>query len=115
MAARFVFAVWGLLCVALTILGGVWLYARRRGVNPDELLCARPHIVMGAAAVWGAALSVSALVWAWVETGGLRGPGWFFLPLVPLAVCLGLVLGLRQAGREHKKTHEGEVNENVQA
>ena len=109
MAARFVFAIWGLLCVALSVLGGVWLYARRRGTDPDQLLRAHPHLTVGVVAAWGFLFSCVVLLFAWAETGGPRGPGWFFLPLVPLAACLGWAFGLRQAERENKRAHRKEV------
>ena len=109
MKAKLILAVWALLCVALTILGGVWLLARREGKCPDELLRAHPHFVISVVAAWEFLFSCVVLLFAWAETGGPRGPGWFFLPLVPLAACLGLVLGLRQAERENKRAHRKEV------
>ncbi len=107
--SKSVLAIWVLLYGALFVLGGVWLYARRRGTDPDQLLRAHPHIVMGAVAAWGFLFSSAVLVWAWVSTGGLRGPGWFFVCLAPLAACLGWAFGLRQAERENKRAHRKEV------
>ena len=109
MEAKLILAVWGLLCIALSILGVVWCYARRRGVSPNRLLLAHPHLTMGAMVSWGLLFSCVALAWAWTETGGSEGPGWFFLPLVPFFATGGFLLGLRQAERENKRAHRKEV------
>ena len=115
MEAKLILAVWGLLGVALIILGGVRLHARRRGTDPDQLLRAHPHFVISAVAAWGLLLSLAVLAWAWTGTGGGNGPGWFFLPLVPLFAAGGFLLGLAQAEREYSAKNRKEVSENVQA
>ena len=101
METKLILTIWGLLFFALFVLGGVWFLARRRGVSPDEILRARPGLVMGAVALWGTAVAFAALAWAWTEIQAWGGPAWLLIVLAPGGAVVGWMLGLRQAEREH--------------
>ena len=110
METIYVVAIWVLLGIALLALGAVWFYARRRDRHPDELLRARPDLTIGVVIVWGAALSLAALLWAYDYTRRVIPHAWLLFCLALPAAFLGWKLGLRQAEREHlSETSDEEV------